>query len=163
MDRNDIIQLSDGTWCIDVNNRGDKKLKNKNARRIVPLHPVLLKSGLVEYAKQPDGGKLFPDIKPYKGKYGHQVSKDFSKYRRSLGITGSGQTFHGIRHAVISHCWSAGIPEAHTAAIAGHQRGERESYIRYAKKNDLRPLVTAIEAIDYGDIKLPDWLCRKVC
>ncbi len=49
------------------------------------------------------------------------------------------------------------IPEAHTAAIAGHQRGERESYIRYAKKNDLKPLIAAIEAIDYGEIKIPVW------
>ena len=58
---------------------------------------------------------------------------------------------------MISKLWSAGIPEAHTAAIAGHQRGERESYIRYAKKNDLKPLQVAINAIDYGDIQIPRW------
>jgi len=57
--------------------------------------------------------------------------------------------------------WSCGIPEAHTAAIAGHQRGKSESYLRYSKKNDLGPLSKAIEAIDYGDIKLPDWIARK--
>ncbi|SHO51737.1 DUF6538 domain-containing protein [Desulfopila aestuarii] len=160
LDAADIINR-DGIWCIDVNNRGDKRLKSKNARRLIPVHPVLLKSGLVEYARSQTGVKLFPDIKPYRGKYGHQVSKDFAKFRRSLGISGSGQTFHGIRHSVISKLWSAGIPEAHVAAVVGHQRGERESYIRYAKKNDLRPLVAAVEAIDYGTIKLPSWMTKK--
>lgn len=161
LDANDIIKSQDGNWCIDINDRGDKKLKSKNGQRIIPIHPVLLKAGIVELAQRRTGGKLFPDIRPYKGKYGHQVSKDFAKYRRSLGINGAGQTFHGIRHSVISKLWSAGIPEAHTAAIAGHQRGERESYIRYAKKNDLRPLVTAIKTINYGRVKLPAWMTEK--
>ncbi len=38
---------------------------------------------------------------------------------------------------------------------------ERESYIRYAKKNDLKPLAAAVEAIDYGEIALPEWLCGE--
>lgn len=37
LDGDDIINI-DGTWCIDVNDRGDKRLKNPNAKRIVPLH-----------------------------------------------------------------------------------------------------------------------------
>ncbi len=155
------ITSRDGIWCLDINDRGDKRLKNKNARRIIPLHPTLLSAGLVELAQSRTGQKLFPDIKPYRGKYGHQISKDFAKFRKSIGINGAGQTFHGIRHSVISKLWSAGIPEAHTAAVAGHQRGERESNIRYAKKNDLRPIVTAINAIDYGDIRLPSWIFQK--
>jgi len=153
----DDISCQDGVWVLNINDHGDKRLKSKNARRIIPIHPLLLSSGLIELAKQRQGLKLFKDVTPYKGKYGHQLSKDFAKYRISIGIHGAGQTFHGIRHSVISKLWSAGIPEAHTAAIAGHQRGERESYIRYAKKNDLKPLIAAIEAIDYGDIKIPVW------
>jgi len=88
-----------------------------------------------KFAEHRRGLKLFEDVKPYNGKYGHQVSKFFSKYMASIGVEGSGQTFHGIRHSVITKLWAAGIPEAHTAAVVGHQRGERESYTRYAKKN----------------------------
>ena len=153
----DDVSRQDGVWVLNINDSGDKRLKSKNARRIIPIHAVLLKAGLVELAQRRAGQQLFKDVKPYKGKYGHQLSKDFAKYRISIGIHGAGQTFHGIRHSVISKLWSAGIPEAHTAAIAGHQRGERESYIRYAKKNDLKPLIAAIEAIDYGEIKIPVW------
>ena len=32
--------------------------------------------------------------------------------------------------------------------VVGHSRGERESFTSYAKKNNLRPLLKAIEAID---------------
>ena len=156
LDGDDIVDIN-GTSCIDINDRGDKRLKNNNAKRIVPLHPVLLDAGLVAFAETRRGLKLFEDVKPYNGKYGHQVSKDFAKYRATIGVEGSGQTFHGIRHSVITKLWAAGIPEAHTAAVVGHQRGERESYTRYAKKTDLRPLLAAIEAIDYGEIKLRDW------
>jgi integrase len=158
LDADDIVQLPDGTWCLDINDRGDKRLKSKNGQRIIPLHSMLLQAGIVQFARSRAGMKLFPDIVPYRGKYGHQVSKDFAKYRKSLGINGAGQTFHGIRHSVISKLWAAGVPEAHTAAIAGHQRGKSESYLRYSKKNDLGPLREAIEAIDYGDIKLAAWL-----
>ncbi|SHO52961.1 DUF6538 domain-containing protein [Desulfopila aestuarii] len=161
LDGDDIIQLPDGTWCLDINDRGDKKLKSTNGQRIIPLHSMLLQAGIVEFAGSRTGGKLFTDVVPYRGKYGHQVSKDFAKYRKSLGINGAGQTFHGIRHSVISKLWAAGVPEAHTAAIAGHQRGKSESYLRYSKKNDLGPLREAIEAIDYGKIKLPSWVSRK--
>ncbi len=156
LDGEDIVDR-DGIWCIDINDRGDKRLKNGNARRIVPLHPMLLRAGLVEFAKKRSGQKMLADVIPYNGKYGHQVSKDFAKYRALIGVEGDGQTFHGIRHSVISKLWSAGIPEAHTAAVVGHQRGERESYIRYAKKNDLRPLLAAIKAIDYGNIEITAW------
>lgn len=86
---------------------------------MIPLHSKLLQAGIGEFAQSRLGKKLFHDVKPYKGKYGHQVSKDFAKYRKYLGINGTGQTFHGIRHSVISKMWSAGIPEAHIAAIAG--------------------------------------------
>ncbi len=156
LDGDDIIQIND-TWCIDVNDRGDKRLKNSNAKRIVPLHPMLLNAGLVEFAENRHGLKLFADVKPYSGKYGHQVSKEFAKYRAAIGVEGDGQTFHGIRHSFITKLWAAGIPEAHTAAVVGHQRGERESYTRYAKKTDLKPLLAAIEVIDYGNIKIAAW------
>jgi len=156
LDGDDIVDMN-GTWCIDINDRGDKRLKNNNAKRIGPLHPVLLEAGLIPFAEHRRGLKLFEDVKPYNGKYGHQVSKFFSKYMASIGVKGSGQTFHGLRHSVITKFWSAGIPEAHTAAVVGHQRGERESYTRYAKKTDLKPLLAAIEAIDYGNIKLTAW------
>jgi len=156
LDGDDIVDMN-GTWCIDVNDRGDKRLKNNNAKRIVPLHPVLLDAGLVAFAEHRRGQKLFEDVKPYNGKYGHQVSKDFAKYRTAIGVGGDGQTFHGIRHSVITKLWAAGIPEAHTAAVVGHQRGERESYTRYAKKTDIRPLLAAIDVICYGEIKLTIW------
>ncbi len=162
LDGEDIIEPDDGTWCIDINDRGDKRLKSKNAKRIVPLHPALIKAGLVGLAQERAGKKLFHDVKPYLGKWGHQVSKDFKKYRASIGVDGHGQAFHGIRHSFISKLWAAGVPEAHTAAIVGHQRGERESYTRYAKKTDLKPLLAAIKKVDYGNVKIPQWLHKNI-
>ena len=32
LDGDDIVDMN-GTWCIDINDRGDKRLKNSNAKR----------------------------------------------------------------------------------------------------------------------------------
>lgn len=140
LDGDDIVNIG-GTWCIDVNDRGDKRLKNNNAKRIVPVHQALIDAGLVKFAESRHGLKLFEDVRPYKGKYGHQVSKDFAKYLMSIGVKDNGQTFHGIRHSVITKLWSAGIPEAHTAALVGHQRGE----CRSAWNNDPKMRENSVE------------------
>jgi hypothetical protein len=156
LDGDDIIDIK-GIWCIEVNDRGDKRLKNLNARRIIPLHDMLLKAGLVEFAEKRRGEKLFHDIQPYRGKYGHQISKNFARYLERIGTNRDGQTFHGLRHSVVTKLWSAGTPEPHVAAVLGHQRGKSESYTRYAKKTDLEPLQAAIKEIDYGNVILTAW------
>jgi len=38
----DIRQDEEGIWLIDVNNRGDKKVKTKSARRLIPIHPFIV-------------------------------------------------------------------------------------------------------------------------
>jgi len=37
----DVIQY-DGIWCLDINDEGEKRLKNKSSKRVVPLHQILV-------------------------------------------------------------------------------------------------------------------------
>lgn len=43
------VQQVDGVWCFNVNDEKDKKVKSSSSKRIVPVHPVLSSSGLLEY------------------------------------------------------------------------------------------------------------------
>ena len=58
----------DGIWCIDINETedGDKQVKNTNAIRVIPIHPVLLDLGIinrVEYLRGQGKDRLFEELK----------------------------------------------------------------------------------------------------
>lgn len=40
------LRLVDDVWCFDINNCGAKKLKTVSSRRVIPIHPQLIKMGL---------------------------------------------------------------------------------------------------------------------
>ncbi len=59
--------------------------------------------------------------------------------------------------SVISKLWSAGIPVAHEAAVIGYQCGVRGIVYPVWGEKLLRPILAAIEAIDYGNITVAPW------
>ena len=80
-----------------------KILKNKNAKRNVPIHPKLIELGLLTYwskLKDSNSDRLFPELnKTEKSpKYGKQVGKTFTRFIEKLDITGN-ISFHSLRHS----------------------------------------------------------------
>ena len=59
----DDITIVDGVECFDINDDGDKKLKNQTANRIVPIHSKLLGKGLLNYVQSISNGRLFSELK----------------------------------------------------------------------------------------------------
>jgi len=87
----DIRQV-DEIWVFDIKAEGDRTVKTASGERMVPLHSVLIKMGLLDHIAQLNKkGKamLFPELRPDKfGKYSARVSKWFNaRYRRQCGIT----------------------------------------------------------------------------
>jgi len=87
-----------------VDEYGNKKiLKNKNARRLIPVHNSLIKLGLLEYREKilnQNHIRLFPDLKKTEKttKFGKQPGKQFkSVITATLGNV-QGKTFHSLRH-----------------------------------------------------------------
>ena len=53
------VREEQGVWCIDINETGDRKSVKTSEQRIVPIHPLLLEFGLLDYVKLvPTSGKL---------------------------------------------------------------------------------------------------------
>ena len=103
----DIYEI-DGIYVADINdypNRDgvkDKRVKTKNAKRIIPLHNDLIELGFIKYRDQVKKNKnerLFPMLKKSKSvnTYGHAVSKKFSKIVQDCALSGI-KSFHSFRH-----------------------------------------------------------------
>jgi len=147
--RTQDIQHPDGIPCIDINNDGDKQLKNKTAARTIPIHPRLIDLGFINFASKQQG-RLFPELVKANSKRGHHFSKWFARYRKQCGITEPGKTFHSFRHTVATAFKQADIEETKAAAILGHTVNG-ETYGRYGKEYRPEQLRQVIEVIEYDN------------
>ncbi len=100
-----------------------QQLKNPSSRRRIPIHPVLIACGLIEYAAQhPPQTLLFPHLTTNtRGKLGGYFSNFFSGYlRQKVKITDSRKVFHSFRHTFKDICRQVGIEEDVHDALTGH-------------------------------------------
>lgn len=107
--------------------------KTKAGRRFIPLHPVLIRIGLVRYAIQmAEAGheSLFPELTKTGRTYGDQASKWFTQYRRAAGVqdtdeAGKEKVFHSFRHLFVTKLRQlpGGVPDiALIQQIVGHEK-----------------------------------------
>lgn len=146
---NEIIQLSsddvsqiDGQWCLSVRDNKDyQRVKNKGSIRAIPLHKELLP--FVVYAKsKPDGERIFPEFKVYKGNCAHYFGKWFTRWKAKNNLP----EFHSIRHYVATVFKTQGIELQYAQQILGHSSGSI-TYDRYGKQIAPHALVNAIESL----------------
>ncbi|MDI1259369.1 site-specific integrase [Aquabacterium sp.] len=131
----DFVEV-DGIPCIDINDKASntegesgnrkKRVKTPSAKRLVPIHPELIRIGLLRHVeKQRLAGEtnLFPELNlERRDGPGHAPSNWFQRYRAKVGITGKQQTvFHSFRHLFITKIMDAGITPHLLAPIVGHE------------------------------------------
>ena len=143
--RTDPEQNIDYILVSDSNNRS---LKSNAAKRKVPIHSRLKQLGFLDFV----GGcenELFKQLTS------HKVSKWFPTYRDGLGIppvneNGNRKVFHSFRHTFVTKSSSKGITQQLIAAVVGHEVGMTITD-RYTHLDELKPLVSVVESIDYGE------------
>ena len=56
------VKLVDGIWCFSVNGEDDKRLKTLSSKRVIPLHPTLIKLGFLAFVdtmkEKESGGRV---------------------------------------------------------------------------------------------------------
>ncbi|MCL6363596.1 site-specific integrase [Pectobacterium carotovorum subsp. carotovorum] len=158
----DDIKENDGIYFFnfDIDDESDKKLKNANARREIPVHSVLIKLGLIEYVKvlrSVGYDRLFPEITPNTVKgHGKAVSAWFNESilnKRLKLERNRTKSFHSFRHSVSTLLKEKGVSSELRAQLAGHVRGTTETEVRYSK--DLKPLYM-VEVVERIDFSLPE-------
>jgi integrase len=127
----DDVREIDGVWGLFFwkNTRG-QKIKNKASIRFVPLAKPLMEAGFLDFVhdmRATGHPRLFPhlpagtkeDGTPNGKGYGTQLSKQFGKYVKTVGVE-KGSGFHCFRHTMATSLAELGIPETDIALITGH-------------------------------------------
>ncbi|MCQ4310691.1 tyrosine-type recombinase/integrase [Pseudomonas stutzeri] len=141
--KEDIKQV-DGCWCIDINERGSKSLKNSYSSRLVPLIDGALGFDLTAFLEAIKAGALPSDngINPMNASRGLGAL-----LREALGENrAENQTLHSLRHSMASRLQSKGTPLPFAQAILGHASGAI-SYDAYGNSIPIKALAEVLEDI----------------
>lgn len=90
MVRGDVRQ-EEGIWFLDINDEGNKRVKNEQSKRRVPLHPELRRFGFLKYVETTapnPSDRIFPQLQPGgpDQKLGYYFTKWWSQYRKDIGV-----------------------------------------------------------------------------
>jgi integrase len=121
------IRKEGEVWCIDINDDGEKTLKNAPSKRLVPVHDQLIELGLLDFVNERRTGispRLFPSFSySAKNGYGRNVGRWFNdKFLPELGLKEAGLVFHSFRHTMVTKLSRGDVAEGMVKAIIGHEQ-----------------------------------------
>ena len=124
---NDIYPLNK-LWVIDINEKTtDKKLKTKNAKRIIPLHQTLINLGFLDYyhiLEKKGKERLFHELTLGRDGYTKNPSRYFNDYLRELKIKTpmNKYDFHSFRHTCNNALIQKDVIEEHRNDYLGWEQ-----------------------------------------
>ncbi len=160
----DIGQV-DNIWIFDFNdNTEDKRLKNLQSRRVIPVHSQLIKLGLlghIQKLKIRREKRLFPELNHTRDGYAQNASKWFGRFLSHLedkpektdGIhfKRDNVSFHSLRHTVANHLKNEGVDASFRAALLGHvDEKEGDSVRRYSGVYHPKVMQPIVETLDFS-------------
>lgn len=113
---------------LRITDEGDEQtLKTASSRRIIPIHPELVRAGLLDYHEaisERGYDWLFPALEPdHDGRRGGTFGQGFSRWLRGTRgccILDRRAVFHSFRHTFKTLCREAGLSEELHDALTGH-------------------------------------------
>ena len=153
------VKEDEGIYYLDINTldkQAGKRVKNLSSRRKLPLHPELLRCGLLAYIEErrrEGTERLFPELRPsVSGQLTGNWSKWWGRYTDDLGITNARKVFHSFRHTFKRACRSARIEEELHDALTGHTSASVGR--RYGGGAPLEVLAEEIAKVSYKGLDL---------
>jgi integrase len=116
----DVVKDQD-IWCMKfVPEAGS--LKTSGSERIVPVHPALIETGLLDFVGKVKSGPLFADLSPDKFGRGGNGTKMIGRFVRQLGLEDPRLSpSHSWRHRMKTLGRKYGVAPDMMNAITGHQ------------------------------------------
>ena len=155
------IKIIDGIHAIDINEETIDKdtiktLKTKQSIRRVPIHPQLIKLGLLEYRdhlKKNGETRLFPELTWNKREgYGRKIGDWFNgKYLTELKVKTDKKVFHSFRSTLLNELEDKGTPHENIQQISGHKENQSVLQKHYLKGNKLHLIQGFINKVDFND------------
>lgn len=167
MRRGEIAQLHvadveelEGEMVIHVRPSADgKRVKSAAGRRVLPVHPELVKLGFLSYVdRQRTAGhkQLFPNEVPNKsGHWGDPLGKWFSRHVEALGFEGARLGMHSFRHNFEDALRAAGLHGTPIGQeLAGRAKMDRVSGAYGSGRFPVAKLKEAMESVGYPEVNL---------
>jgi integrase len=145
LDIADIRETENGTWYFDLVDQADddeaenrpkeagrKRLKTSTSRRKIPLHPQLIRCGLLDHVQElQEAGatRLFPQLKPDAS--GYLSSYPLKRFRETFlpqaVELGRRQSFYSFRHCFRDALRAIEAPPDTLQALGGWSQGRLAS------------------------------------
>ena len=155
------IRKEHGRWIMHITTEGDgeKRIKTKGSMRVVPLHPMLLRLGFLDYQEaQTRIGNiaLFPKAKRNdRGQMMADFSREFGKYLTRIGLKkGKGLSLYSFRHGVADAFRRAGFLDEQFKFLLGHTQGTTTGRYGIMPHGILEQRAQLINAIHYPGLDL---------
>jgi|GEM_PF-1803771 integrase len=135
--------------------REGERLKTEAAIRLVPVHSLLIRCGMLDYIAALPSGQLFPSLKPGgpDKKLNWNFSKRFPDFRRKVGVDRPRVCFHSLRKNAAQALKDARATPAEIAELIGHERGFTvETYAPLGLP--LPVLKELVERIEYRTVEM---------
>lgn len=158
-----VTEEGDAIAHVKVWHNDIRLLKNQQSRRFLPLHPELLRLGILDYAARMQllgYGLLFPELRSPNSKspLGDRYYDEWSKAQLK------GTTAHPLRHAFNDELKQKRVSEEMRADMMGHG-GKTETTERYAnafalksQAEDMRHIPLLTSAISARPIRIIPWV-----
>jgi len=132
---------------FDINEDGDKKLKNLSSARLIPIHTHLIELGFLEFVQKPVRTMVFRELKKRRDGYSQDVSKWFQRFsKNTAGVIHERKSFHSFRHTVSYILKNAKVETKMIIGILGHADKDISTG-RYGDDYEPGVLSEAIETI----------------
>jgi integrase len=143
------IREHEGVLVFDLNQEAGR-LKNAKSVRLIPVHPELVKLGILKLRDQVAGSgaevNLWGESKAASGRWGTKLSKRLNARLDQAGVKGSALVMESARNTFAARLAEAGTEERLIAELLGHadQRGGTSMTRRYIGKARLEVLRDAV-------------------
>lgn len=89
--RREDVKNEGGIWYFDINDDGERQIKNEQSKRRVPVHPAVLSLGFIDYVETTAStadAMVFPELRPGgpDNKYGFSFTKWWTRYRQDIDL-----------------------------------------------------------------------------
>lgn len=154
---NEVAQLAladfdevDGIPVVHIREGAGQRLKTLAAKRTIPIHPELIRLGLLDHIgelrKRSGTVRAWPQLPGGRDGYGQAASRFYARFRAKLGLS---KDAHSFRHTVIHKLRETGAPEDLIADMVGHSRSKSVTFNTYAKSALIQRMAEALAKLSY--------------
>lgn len=152
--KHNIIK-SDGILCFTITDElDDQTLKNKTAKRIIPVHKQLIALGFEKYLESiSEDSLLFPELTfiTDSGYYGKPASWFRRHFTEKMGLTKQQKSFYSLRHTFIDYFAKNGEIRPIHRQLVGHLNGDITNDV-YGSKYDAKELKSEVDRVNFDAI-----------